>query len=76
MATSFSGTHTYNTYKMSKFFDWFFNEPTSRWQRVLEAPVKWVIAVSIFLGLCVGVTVAGVVIVPLAILKTALMLPG
>ena len=61
---------------MSKFFDWFFNEPTSRWQRVLEAPVKWVVAASIFLGLLIGVGVAGAVIVPLALLKMGLMLPG
>ena len=61
---------------MSKFFDWLYNKPTSRWQRILEAPVKWLVSAVIFIGVCVGVTVAGAVMVPLAMLKTALMIPG
>jgi len=59
---------------MSKFSDWLHNKPTSRWQRILETPVKWLVTAFIFIGVFTGIVAAGAVFVPIAMLKIGLMI--
>jgi hypothetical protein len=61
---------------MEPVLNWVIKKEPKRWKRILLAPIRWFCALLLALGVVTTTAAVGTVMVPVMVLKTALMIPG